>query len=318
MPMRRVTEKGIMKRFRSLLAKEKASSWVGAISEFYDSEQLVEDYPSGGTAPPMKRWDGERDWGSPKEFALQIRNIKYHTGVRLKSDFMRRAVKQYIDKQLRSLAQREVQHEARLTAALLLSAETTTIEETGTTFFSTTHQYGSNPQQSNDYEFEITGEDTSKPEIVEAGEAVLTAAFNMIQLRDDYHEPMNEGYEKFHVITGPNLGKIIAQAIGMDLVPIVGGSGVQRSPLAPFGDFSIQVHSTVRLASWTNKFAIGIGDSPDKGIIHQEEKGARREDVIGEGSEHEKKHDEWLYGVRTSRGAGLASWQKLALMTLTT
>lgn len=318
MPMRRVTEKGIMKRFRSLLAKEKASSWVGAISEFYDSEQLVEDYPSGGTAPPMKRWDGERDWGSPKEFPLQIRNVKYHSGVRLKSDFIRRAGKPYVDKQLRSLAQREVQHTAKLTSTVLLGAETTTIEETGTTFFSATHAYNGNPQQSNDYEFEITGEDTTKPEIVEAADALLISMINMQSLKDDYDEPMNEGYEEFHVIAGPNLGKILAQALGMDLMPTLSGSGVQQSPLRPFGQYMVKLHTSVRFAPWTNKFAMAIGDSPDKGVIHQEEKGARREDVIGEGSEHEKKYDEWLYGVRTSRGVGLASWQKLSLTTFTT
>lgn len=310
-PPKRVTEKGLKNRFRSLLAKEREQSWVGAMTEYFPSDSLTEDYPSVGTAPPVQEWTGPPSYQSPREFMLQIANIKFRTGIQIGSDFIRRAKLPVVDRYLRSLAQREMQHWARLLIALLEKGETTLLRETGANFFSTGHQYGANPTQSNLIQYQISNADTTSPKPVDLAEAFLFVINEVLQRKDDHDEPMNEGYSVFDVLVPHNLFIPAKQALGLTIMPTADGSGVQQSPIVTMDGFSIRLSATSRL-SWNSDFVVSVGDSPDKGVIFQEEESARKEDVLGGGSEWEAQNDSWLYQVRSSRGSGFGSWQKMA------
>lgn len=313
----RITEKGIMRRYRQMLEESPVAPFVDVLAERHSSNQEIEDYPYLGEAPPMEEWDGPRDYKRHREFAIQVRNILYSTGIEIDSDYIRRDKVNGVMKLVDRLAMRKNQHWTKLVIALLLAGESTTIPEDGQFFFDTDHSVGDSGSQSNDLTYTIANDDTSLPTPEEFGLAIQESIDALLGLKDDQGEPCNEAAREFAVVIPHTLATPARQVFNTTLIPTTSGTGVRQSPLVAMDGFSIRLHSTVRL-TWTNKFVTAVSGTLDKALILQEEENAEAEDIMGAGSEWEQLNHSWRFAVRATRGAGYGSWQRAALTTFAT
>lgn len=313
----RITEKGIMRRYRQMLEENPVADFVDAFCERNTSNQEIEDYPYLGEAPPMEEWDGPRDYKRHREAAIQVRNILYSTGIEIDSDYIRRDKVNAVMKLVDRLAMRNLQHWTKLAISLLSAAETTTIPEDGQNYFDTDHTWGDSGTQSNDYTFLIANDDTSQPTPEEFGLAIQENIDGLLGLNDDQGEPANEAARSFAVLVPHTLAAPARQVFNTTLIPNTSGTGIRQSPLVAMDGFNIRLYTSTRLA-WTNKFAVAVDGTLDKALILQQEEDSEQEDILGAGSEWEQQNHSWRFAVRATRGAGYGSWQRAALTTFTT
>jgi phage major head subunit gpT-like protein len=305
-----LSSRAIIGEFYNTLEQNAGALWVPGVSAMFESNQESETYKWLGMAPQMREWVGGRLAKGFRENGITITNKTFEATLEVLLDELRRDKTGQILVRVRELAERTNAHWAKLLSTLIIAGEAGVCYD-GQYFFDTDHSEGDSGSQSNDIESNI-GTPTA-PTAAEMETAILKSVEQIIGLKDDQGEPMNEDASKFLVMVPVPF--MAATAAALKNPVIVDGSGSRTNTIANLGGFQFELAVNPRL-SWTTKFATFRTDGQTKPFIRQEEEGVTVS-AIAEGSELEFKENKHEYGVKAIRNVGYGYWQHACLTTLT-
>lgn len=308
-----LSSRAIVGEYYSTLEQDLGASWVGQVSNLFDSNQESETYKWLGQAPTLREWIGGRQERALREAGVTIANKRFEAMLEVTMDEIRRDKTGQVMVRVRELAERTNSHWAKLLTDLLIASETTVCYD-GQFYFDADHSEGESGTQSNDLTLDITT--TTAPTAGEMETAILKSMEAIMGFKDDVGEPMNENARSFLVMVPIPFMSAAAGAIGSEIIVDASTSRTNRIlTLGSLGGFQVQLAVNARL-SWTTKFATFRTDGATRGLIRQEEEGVMMK-AIAEGSEEEIKNDRHLYSVTARRNVGFGHWQRAALTTFT-
>lgn len=280
-------------------------AWVSSVAMRMQSDQAVETYAWLGNTPALREFIGGRTPAELKENSFQIVNNDYEGSITIKSKDMRRDKLGMITVRVNQLADRALDHPAKLLSTLIMNGESTLCYD-GQYFFDADHSDGASGTQSNSIS---AVKAAAAPTSDEFGEAILKAIQQMHGFKDDRGEPINQSATEFVVMVPTVFMGVALKAV----TAILGTGGASATLPALERYFTITVVPNPRL-TWTTKFAVFRTDEAAKPFILQEE---TIPDVValGEGSEYEQLNKEQLFGIDWTGNVGYAWWQHACLVT---
>lgn len=305
-----LSSRAIIGEFYNTLEQNTGAIWVPGVSAMFQSNQESETYKWLGMAPAMREWVGGRHAKGFRENGITIANKTFEATLEVLVDELRRDKTGQIMVRVRELAERTNAHWAKLLSSLIIAAEAGVCYD-GQYFFDTDHSEGDSGSQSNDIESNVST--TTAPTAAEMETAILKSVEQILGLKDDQGEPMNEDATKFLVMVPVPF--MAATAAALKNPVIVDGSGSRTNTITNLGGFQFELAVNPRL-TWTTKFATFRTDGQTKPFIRQEEEGVTVS-AIAEGSELEFKENKHEYGVKAVRNVGYGYWQHACLTTLT-
>jgi phage major head subunit gpT-like protein len=314
---RTLSSRAVVTEFYRTLEQDEGARWIGLVSNLFNSDQDMETYAWLGMAPAMREWIGGRNAKALREFDYSIKNKHYEATLEILVRHMRRDKSDQTMIRIRDLARRTNTHWASLLSTLILNGVTNTCYD-GQFFFDTDHVEGDSGSQSNKIDVDISAlpaavhGSVTNPSIEEMQLAIVRAINQISTFLDDRGEPLNENAQSFLVLAGPSLRNQVSQAIQTSIQI----DASQTALVALQQDFTITSAINVRLASWTDKFALFRTDVDAKALIRQQETPVQLK-VKAEGSEFEFDNDAHQYGVDTWRNVGYGMWQNACLATMT-
>jgi phage major head subunit gpT-like protein len=295
-----------------------ADMWADKISNLFQSDQDSETYKWLGMAPALREWVGGRDAQGFQVSGITIENKHYEATLNVLVKDARRDKTSQLKIRTGDLADRAVEHWANLLTTLIINAESTVCYDSQY-FFDTDHTEGDSGTQSNDLTVTVASDvpipsdyegSTTAPGPTVMAWAIRKAIQAILGFKDDRGQPMNSGAKSFVVMVPMSMMGDAMDAVYAQM-GIMGTNNVIDT-LKKQG-FSIEVVVNPRL-TWTTKIAVFRTDGRVKPLIRQQETEPKMS-AIAEGSEHEFKHDEWLFGVDTWRNVGYGLWQHACLVT---
>jgi phage major head subunit gpT-like protein len=307
--MQKITTEGVRGMILARLDTG-ATNWVNSVAMRMTSMQASEEYAWLGSSPALREFIGGRTPAELRELSFVITNKDYETSLRIQSKDMRRDKLGMLTVRINQLADRALDHPAKLLSTLIVAGESTVCYD-GQYFFDTDHAEGDSGAQSNDLSRAIVDKDA--PTGDEMADSIMAAIMAMYGFKDDRGEPMNQSAREFTVMVPPSYLKAAMMAVKA----ILGEGGRSATLPTLAADFSINVVVNPRLSAWTDKFVVLRTDEAAKPFILQEED---IPDVValGDGSEFEKLNKEHLYGVDWTGNVGYGYWQYAVLVTHTT
>ena len=314
--MDQLTQRAVIGEFYKALAQNTGASWVGQISNYFNSDQLSETYAWLGQVPQLREWVGGRQAKGLTESKFTITNKHYESTLDfLVSDLKRDKSGQALVR-IQEQARRANTHWAKLLSTLIIDAPSSVCYD-GQFFFDTDHTEGNNTtSQSNDIQVDISGlavataGTTTLPAVAEAQGAIAKGIETLLGFKDNENEPMNEDASQFLVMVPQVLYNAFSQAVYTP-VQVAETQTVLESLKS---DYIIRCVANPRL-TWTDSFAIFRTDATIKSFIRQEEQGVQMK-VKGEGSEYEFDNDAHQYGIDAWRNVGYGYWQNAVYVTM--
>jgi phage major head subunit gpT-like protein len=313
--MDKITERQVIGNFYKALAIATGAPWLDAVSNYFTSDQAIEEYTWLGMTPAMREWIGGRNAKGFREESFKIRNKHFEATLEVLVRDLRRDKTGQLMVRINELARRANTHWASLISYLVIDGEATDCYD-GQYFFDTDHEEGESGAQSNDIEVDIsaepvaTGGSTTSPAVAEMQFAIAKSIQQIVSFVDDQGEPMNEDATQFLVMVPVPYMNVALQAAATPAQV----AETQSALNALKGKFRIDVAVNPRL-SWTEKFVTFRTDSYLKSFIRQEEVGVQLK-VKGSGSEYEFDNDAHQYGLDSWRNVGYGMWQNSCLVTL--
>ena len=311
-----LSSRAIIGEYFARLDQAVGLDWVQSLSRLFTSDQLSEDYKWLGQSPAMREWIGGRHAKGFSDNSLTIKNKHFEATLEIDVDDLRRDKTGQVLARIGELADRTNAHWASLLSTLIGNADSTVCYD-GEFFFDTDHTEGENTtNQDNDITVDISALPTTNsgvitaPSVGEMQASILKGIQQILGFLDNQSEPMNENASNFMVFVPTALWNVARASVTMPLIDR-GESNV----LVGTSDLSITVHADAR-SSWTDSFAVFRTDSSMPPFIRQEEKPVSIS-AIAEGSEHEFKNNEHIYGVDTWRNVGYGYWQYGCYVTMT-
>jgi phage major head subunit gpT-like protein len=306
-----LSSRAIVGEYYSTLEQDLGASWVGQVSNLFDSNQESETYKWLGQAPTLREWIGGRQERALREAGVTIANKRFEAMLEVSMDEVRRDKTGQVMVRVRELAERTNSHWAKLLTDLLIAGESSVCYD-GQFYFDTDHVEGESGAQSNDLTLDITT--PAAPTAGEMETAILKSMEAIMGFKDDVGEPMNENARSFLVMVPIPFMSAAAGAIGSEIIVDASTSRTNRIlTLGSLGGFQVQLAVNARLP-WTTKLATFRTDGATRGLIRQEEEAVMMK-AIAEGSEEEIKNDRHLYSVTARRNVGFGHWQRAALTT---
>lgn len=315
--MYQLSSRAIIGTFYQRLNQDSGMAWIGAISNYFASDQDSEEYRWIGQSPVMREWVGGRNAKGFVSNGITIANKHFEATIDIPVKHLRRDKTGQIKARIGELATKTNSHWGLLLTELISKGESSPCYD-GKSFFATDHK--DNPKatpQSNLIEFDlatagVNGEVGTPTSPTEAAlrEAILSGVQQIIGFKDDRGEPMNENATKFVVMVPVSLWFTAKACLSVPLS--VGGA---TNPVKVLADLDIAVASNPRLKD-TDKFYVFRADGDVKAFIRQEEEAVQVK-AKAEGSEFEFDHDAHQYGVDTWRNVGYGYWQHAVKVTLT-
>lgn len=303
-----LSSRAIIGEFYNTLEQNEGALWVPSVSAMFDSNQESETYAWLGMSPALREWVGGRQAKGFRENGITIVNKTFEATLEVLVDEIRRDKTGQVMVRVRELAQRTNAHWAKLLSSLIAAGETALCYD-GEAFFDTDHAEGESGSQSNDIGLDI-GTPTA-PTAAEFETAVLKSVEQMLKLKDDQGEPMNEDAAQFLIMVPVPFMASAAAALKNPV--IVDSNGSRTNTITNIGGFTFELAVNPRLA-WTTKFATFRADGQTKPFIRQEEEGVTVA-AVAEGSELEFKENKHHYGVKAVRNVGYGYWQHACLTT---
>lgn len=322
-----LTQRAVLGMFYERLQQSTGAGWIDAIATApIRSDQDSESYAWLGMVPQLTVYKGEKRFQQLRTTDWTIRNVKYQGGITVPKEHVLYDKTDQVRVRLNELADRAQAHWAGLLAPLLVAGPSTACYDKKN-FFATDHSEGASGVQSNSISVDISAlpvsvhGSTTAPSAGEMMLAIMAGVQQMIALKDDQSEFVNEGMTEFLVLTGHTL---MTQAVSALRARSIDGG--DTNILVEQDSFRLRVQSTPRLASWTDKFALVALQGNQRPFIRQQRlpnNGGGGYDVNGLEmqmlwleSEHCVKHDECLVSVATERAAAYGDWKKACLVTL--
>lgn len=313
-----LSSRAIVGMYYAALEQDSGDMWLGDVSNMFGSDQASETYNFLGQSPVMREWLSSRNIKSFRGDGVTVENKHYEATVEVAIKDARRDKTGQIRARLGEFAMRANAHWASLTSGLIVAGLTTVCYD-GQYFFDTDHSEGDSGAQSNKINADISGYPvsvhgtTAAPSVEEMQHAILAGIIQIISLKDDQGEPMNENASGFTVMVPFGLLKSALAAVSK-MVP--SNLDVNMDPNL-IKNFNVKVVPNVRLtnAGWTDQFVIFRTDSSIKALIRQTETAIEMK-AKAEGSEYEFDNDAWQFGIDGWRGAGYGYWQRACHVTL--
>jgi phage major head subunit gpT-like protein len=314
----KITERQVIGNFYKALSVATGAPWLDAVSNYFTSDQALEEYAWLGMTPAMREWIGGRNAKGFREQSFQIRNKHYEATLEVLVRDLRRDKTGQLMVRINEMARRANSHWAAMISDLIEAGATTTCYD-GEYFFDTSHEEGDSGAQSNsitanisDYPVETAGSVTL-PAVAEMQYAIAKAVEAIVSFVDDQGEPMNEDASSFLVMAPVEYMNVISQAVATPVQIAETQSALQ----ALKSNFRIDVAVNPRLSTMaaSYQFPVFRTDSFLKSFIRQEEMGVQLK-VKGSGSEFEFDNDAHQYGIDTWRNVGYGMWQNSCLVTL--
>lgn len=283
-----------------------STAWVSQLAMRINSDQASEEYAWLGNTPALREFIGNRTPKELKELSFTITNKDYEGSITVKSKDMRRDKLGMISIRANQLADRAMDHPAKLLSGLIIAGEASACYD-GQFFFDTDHLEGDSGTQSND--IGASAATATAPTTAEMSDAIMSAIQAIMGFKDDRGEPMNQSAREFAVMVPVSMMKSALMAV----TALLGTSGGSNTIPALRDNFNVTVIPNPRL-TWTTKIAVFRVDDEAKPFILQEE-GAPDVIALGEGSEYEQLNKEQLFGIDWTGNVGFGYWQHACLVT---
>lgn len=298
-----LTSKAIIGRFYRRLEEAAQSAWWTKLAMRFASNQEAETYRWLGMVPQVREWKGGRQVRPLRSQGLTIVNKTWESTIRVDADELRRDKTGQIMVRVNELARRVATHPNKLLTELMLSGQTATGYD-GVAFFSDAHVEGESGTQSNTIIADAAS--PSAPTEAELYAAIVTAIAQMLSIKDDQGEPMNDGAREFLVVVPMSF--LPATLIALSSKTINNND----NPLAAAEPFKVSWVANPRI-TWTDKLAVFRVDGDSRPFIFQEELPVQMQ-VLAEGSELEINENQHQYGVKAIHQAGYGFWQNACLV----
>ena len=309
-----LSNRAIIGTFYRHLEQDAGQSWINPLSMLFQSDQGSETYAWLGQSPVMREWIGGRQAKGFSENKLTIHNRRFEATVAVMIHELRRDKTGQILVRIQELAERTNAHWASLLSQLMIQGEKETCYD-GATFFSSEHQESKSPKQSNLIQVDKMSlgipkaELGTEPNVKVIKAAILKGVRQILSIKDDQGEPLNENAKNFLALVPTGLMDVFNAALSSPVL-----SGAETNDLATSRNFSLDYAVNPRLP-WENQFMIFRTDGSVAPFIRQEEMPVKL-NVIGEGSEEAFKEGRHLYGVDCWRNVGYGYWQKSCLVKI--
>ncbi len=314
--------RAIIGSFYAALEAYMGASWIGAISMFFpDSDMETETYKWLGMTPAMREWIGGRQAKGLRANGIDIKNKTWEGTLVIPVDWLRRDKTGQILIRINELAQRASELDSKLLSNLINSggAATYGLCYDGQYYFDTDHAEGDSGTQTNalvasDYS-DLNVGTAANPTVAEMNAAILKIIQHIFSFKDDQGEPMNANAKSFLVQVPVNmLGAALGAVYGKIINAAAGAYDNVLANAAREQGFNVSAVANPRLTSTADLFVFRT-DAPAKSFIRQEEE-PLTVNAIAEGSEHEFKNNEHLYGTKRICNAGYGYWQYSCKATL--
>lgn len=313
--------RAIIGNFYAALEAVKGANWVGPVSMFFNSDQESETYKWLGMAPALREWVGGRNAKGFRENGITITNKTFEGTLVVPTNWLRRDKTGQIQVRIDELAQRAAELDAKLLSTLIINGggSTSGLCYDGQYFFDTDHSEGDSGTQTNalvasDYS-ELNVTTATNPTVAEMNSAILKCIQHMYGFKDDQGEPMNGNASNFLIMTPVNmLGAALGAVYGKIINAATGAYDNVLANAAREQGFNVSAVANPRLTG-TSDFFVFRTDAKCKPFIVQDEE-PLSVDAIAEGSEHEFKNNEHLYGVKRICNVGYGYWQYAVKATL--
>lgn len=313
----RLGSRAIIGTFYETLAQNPFGALIASLAMSFESDQASETYPWLGMPPAMREWVGGRNAKGFRENGLTIANKTFEATLKVFVDEIRRDKTAQVMLRIQELADRTASHPMSLISTLINNGggDTNGLAYDGQYFFDTDHSEGDSGTQKNDLaagDYAVLNVGTAAaPTPYEMALAIMAVIQHFYTFKDDQGEPINELARQFVVMTPVNMWGAAQAAVSLNQLNT--GSGSADNPLLKMG-MAVSVEVNPRLTSTTQFVAIRT-DGRTKPFIEQIEEGVTIS-AIAEGSEHEFKENEHLYGVKKITNVGYGMWQHAIRATL--
>lgn len=300
-----LTSRAIIGRFYRRLEEFAKSAWWTSLAMHFPSSQESETYRWLGMVPQVREWIGGRQVRPLRASGVTIVNKVWEATIRVDADEQRRDKTGQIMVRVNEMARRVATHPNRLLTTLLLNGESSECYD-GQYFFDTDHSEGDSGTQSNDITYDATT--PTAPTDTEMFEAIVQGIGQILGLKDDQGEPMNESGRSFLVMVPMCFWSAA-------MVALADRADNSVNPLKASEPFNVTWLANPRL-TWTTKFAVFRTDGDVRPFIFQEELPVQVH-ALAEGSELEINENQHQYGVKAIHAAGYGFWQDACLVTFT-
>lgn len=301
------------------LETDPGTNWLNSVSNLFGSDQASETYAFLGQTPMMREWIGGRQAKGFSGNGLTIINRHYEATLEIQKKDARRDKTGQLRARVDEFVEKSQTHWASMISQLIVNGPTSLCYD-GQYFFDTDHSEGDSGSQSNKIDVPIAGltaelhGTTTNPSVAEMQQAILRGIVQILGLKDDKGEPMNENAAAFLVMVPLGLMQAALGAVST-LIPSMSIQNLNPNLLRNF-NVEVVMNSRLTTAGWNNKFVIFRQDSPIKALIRQSEQEVELK-MKAEGSEFEFDNDAWQIGIDAWRGAGYGYWQRSVMVTLT-
>ena len=300
-----LTSAGIVGRFFRRLEEIAEAAWWTKLAMRFASSAESETYRWLGMVPQVREWKGGRQVKPLRASGLTIVNKVWEATIRIDADEQRRDKTGQILVRIQELARRVATHPNKLLTDLMLSGETQNGYD-GQPFFSSSHSEGDSGTQSNVVSVDVAT--PTAPTADEMRDAIVRGIAQILSIKDDQGEPMNETARSFLVMVPTSFLASTLTALSSQQI------NASSNPLAGSGPYRLEWVANPRL-TWTDRFAIFRTDGESRPFIFQEELPVQVQ-VLAEGSELEINENQHQYGVKAIHAAGYGVWQDACLVTL--
>jgi len=295
-------------------------SWTSQIANQLTSDQDAETYAGAGVVPAMREWSGGKLVKNVREHSHIITNKDWESTIELTRKDLRRDKTAQLVMKAQELANRAVEHEAKLLSTLINTANAATegLAYDGQFFFDTDHSVGNSGTMDNDIAIDISalplGATTvhgtvTAPAVGEMALCIQQAIQQIYGFKDDEGEPTNTGSVSFAVMVPTWLWASASAAVRVNNL----AQGFDN-PLVGSG-LNVTVIANPRL-TWTDSYAVFVTDGGVKPFISQIESGPMIE-ILGEGSDYSFFNKAHLFSVIKAGNVGFHQFTKACYVTMT-
>ncbi|HNQ00727.1 MAG TPA: Mu-like prophage major head subunit gpT family protein [Syntrophales bacterium] len=316
-----IGRRDIIGTFFAKVEEYSTTGWGDLVARTFNSDQASEIYKWLGMPPAMREWRGGRQAKGIREDGVTIVNKTWEATLGLPVDWIRRDKTGQINIRISELAQQAVNFKAELLSLFIDNGGGSTygLCYDGQYFFDTDHSTGNSGTQTN----HLVASDAASlnvgtataPTTAELNAAIGSVIQHMFGFKDDNGKPMNANAKSFLVMLPTNMLNAGVNAVASPIVYSSSGSYPNALTVAETA-IGFNVRAVVNpLLTDTDAFVVFRTDAPASALIFQEEEGITIS-AIAEGSEHEFKNNEHLYGAKRICNAGYGYWQYACKATL--